>query len=91
MDIPNYSLKRKKIGNGRPCRVCRRETDSRLMSLIEESAGFRFCPMWLTKVKSKDIQEKMDEIMSHVHTPLIDGLVKLRRHASYEEEVCRLH
>jgi len=30
------------------------------------------------KVKSKDIQEKMDEIMSHVHTPLIDGLVKLQ-------------
>lgn len=28
--------------------------------------------------KLKDIQEKMDEIMSHVHTPLIDGLVKLQ-------------
>ena len=30
------------------------------------------------KVKSKDIQEKMDEIMSHVHTPLIDGLLQLQ-------------
>ena len=30
------------------------------------------------KVKSKDIQEKMDEIMSHVHTPLIDALLEFQ-------------
>ena len=28
--------------------------------------------------KGKDIQEKIDDIMSHVHTPLIDGLIKLQ-------------
>ena len=30
-------------------------------------------------VKSKDIKEKMDEIMSNVHTPLIDGLTELKK------------
>ena len=56
------------------------ETDSRLMSLIEESAEDSTLSEVAEggKVKSKDIQEKMDEIMSHVHTPLIDGLVKLQ-------------
>lgn len=56
------------------------ETDSRLMSLIEESAEDSILSDVAEggKVKSKDIQEKMDEIMSHVHTPLIDGLVKLQ-------------
>lgn len=56
------------------------ETDSRLMSLIEESAEDSALSEVAEggKVKSKDIQEKMDEIMSHVHTPLIDGLVKLQ-------------
>lgn len=56
------------------------ETDSRLMSLVEESAEDSVLSDVAEggKVKSKDIQEKMDEIMSHVHTPLIDGLVKLQ-------------
>lgn len=56
------------------------ETDSRLMSLVEESAEDSVVSDVAEggKVKSKDIQEKMDEIMSHVHTPLIDGLVKLQ-------------
>lgn len=56
------------------------ETDSRLMSLIEESAEDSTLSEVADggKLKSKDIQEKMDEIMSHVHTPLIDGLVKLQ-------------
>lgn len=56
------------------------ETDSRLMSLVEESAEDSTLSEVSEggKVKSKDIQEKMDEIMSHVHTPLIDGLVKLQ-------------
>lgn len=57
------------------------ETDSQLMSLIEESEE----DSTLTeisdggKVKSKDIQEKLDDIMSHAHTPLIDGLLELQR------------
>ena len=56
------------------------ETDSRLMSLIEESAEDSTLSEVAEggKVKSKDIQEKMDDIMSHVHTPLIDGLIKLQ-------------
>lgn len=56
------------------------ETNSRLMFLVEESAEDSVLSDVAEggKVKSKDIQEKMDEIMSHVHTPLIDGLVKLQ-------------
>ena len=56
------------------------ETDSRLMSLIEESAeNSAFSEVTEGgKVKSKEIRKKMNEIMSHVHTPLIDGLVKLQ-------------
>lgn len=56
------------------------ETDSRLMTLIEDSAENSTLSGIAEggKVKSKNIQEKMDEIMSHVHTPLIDGLVKLQ-------------
>ena len=56
------------------------ETDSRLMSLVEESAENSTLSEVAEggKVKSKDIQEKMDDIMSHVHTPLIDGLIKLQ-------------
>lgn len=50
------------------------------MTLLEESAENSTLSEIAEggKVKSKDIQEKMDEIMSHVHTPLIDGLVKLQ-------------
>lgn len=57
------------------------ETDSRLMSLIEESAEDSVLSEIADggRVKSKDIQEKMDEIMSRVHTPLIDGLLELQR------------
>ena len=57
------------------------ETDSRLMSLVEESAEDSTLSEIAEggKVKSKDIQEKMDEIMRHVHTPLIDGLLELQR------------
>lgn len=57
------------------------ETDSRLMSLIEESADDSALSEVAEggKVKSKDIQEKMDAIMSHVHTPLIDELLELQR------------
>ena len=56
------------------------ETDSRLMSLIEESAENSAFSEVIEggKVKSKEIRKKMNEIMSHVHTPLIDGLVKLQ-------------
>lgn len=56
------------------------ETDSRLMSLIEESAENSVFSEVIEggKVKSKEIRKKMNEIMSHVHTPLIDGLVKLQ-------------
>ena len=56
------------------------ETDSRLMSLIEESAENSALSEVIEggKVKSKEIRKKMNEIMSHVHTPLIDGLVKLQ-------------
>lgn len=56
------------------------ETDSRLMSLIEESDEDSTLSDVAEggKVKSKDIQEKMDDIMSHVHTPLIDGLIRLQ-------------
>ena len=54
--------------------------DSRLMSLIEESAENSAFSEVIEggKVKSKEIRKKMNEIMSHVHTPLIDGLVKLQ-------------
>ena len=56
------------------------ETDSRLMTLIEDSSEDSTLSEISEggKVKSKDIQEKMDEIMSNVHTPLIDSLVKLQ-------------
>ena len=56
------------------------ETDSRLMSLIEESAENSAFSEVIEggKVKSKEIRKKMNEIMSHVHTPLIDGLVELQ-------------
>ena len=56
------------------------ETESRLMSLIEESAEDSTLSEVAEggKVKSKDIQEKMDDIMSHVHTPLIDELIQLQ-------------
>lgn len=56
------------------------ETDSRLMSLIEESVENSAFSEVIEggKVKSKEIRKKMNEIMSHVHTPLIDGLVKLQ-------------
>ena len=57
------------------------ETDSRLMSLIEESAEDSILSEVAEggKVKSKDVQEKMDDIMSHVHTPLIDELLELQK------------
>ena len=56
------------------------ETDSRLISMVEESPEDSALSEIAEggKVKSKDIQEKMDEIMSHVHTPLIDGLLQLQ-------------
>ena len=56
------------------------ETDSRLMTLMEESAEDSMLSELAEggKAKSKDIQEKMYEIMSHVHTPLIDGLLELQ-------------
>lgn len=58
------------------------ETDSRLMSLIEESAKDSILSEVAEggKVKSKDVQEKMDAIMGNVHTPLIDGLLELQKH-----------
>lgn len=57
------------------------ETDSRLISLVEESAEDSSLSEIAEsgKVKSKDIQEKMDEIKLHIHTPLIDGLLELQR------------
>ena len=57
------------------------ETDSRLMALIEESAEDSALSEVAEggKVKSKDVQDKMDAIMSHVHTPLIDGLLELQK------------
>lgn len=57
------------------------ETDSRLMSLIEESAEDSILSEVADggKVKSKDVQEKMEAIMGNVHTPLIDGLLELQR------------
>ncbi len=57
------------------------ETDSRLMSLIEESAEDSTLSEVAEgcKVKSKDVQEKMDAIMGNVHTPLIDGLLELQK------------
>ena len=57
------------------------ETDSRLMSLIEESAEDSILSEVADggKVKSKDVQEKMDAIMGNVHTPLIDGLLELQK------------
>ena len=55
------------------------ETDSRLMSLIEEAAEDSSLSELIEggRVKSKDILDKIDEIMNHVHTPLIDGLLDL--------------
>lgn len=55
------------------------ETDSLLMSLLEEAAEDSSLAEIIEggKVKSKDILDKIDEIMSHVHTPLIDGLQDL--------------
>lgn len=57
------------------------ETDSRLATMIEESTEDSILTEISEggKVKSKDIQEKIEEIMSHVHTPLIDALLKLQR------------
>lgn len=57
------------------------ETDSRLMALIEESAVDSMLSEVAEggKVKSKDVQEKMDAIMCNVHTPLIDGLLELQK------------
>lgn len=57
------------------------ETDSQLMSLIEEAADDSALLEVAEsgKVKSRDIQEKMDDIMSHIHTPLIDELLELQR------------
>lgn len=57
------------------------ETDSRLMSLIEESSDDSALSDIAEggKVKSKDIKAKIDEIMSNVHTPLIDELLELQR------------
>lgn len=56
------------------------ETDSRLMTLVEDSSEDSTLSEIAEggKVKSKDIQEKIDEIMSNVHTPLINGLIKLQ-------------
>ena len=55
------------------------ETDSRLMAMIEKSAEDSALSELAEggKVKSKDIQEKIDKIMENVHTPLIDSLVTL--------------
>lgn len=57
------------------------ETDSRLMAMIEESAEDSLLSEMAEggKVKSKDIQEKIDKIMSNVHTPLIDSLIELQK------------
>jgi type I restriction enzyme M protein len=65
------------------------ETDSRLMSLIEESAENSAFSEVIEggKVKSKEIRKKMNEIMSHVHTPLIDGLVKLQNMLPMKKKV----
>jgi len=55
------------------------ETDSRLMAMIEESAEDSILSDVAEggKVKSKEIQEKINKIMENVHTPLIDALVTL--------------
>lgn len=55
------------------------ETDSRLMSMIAESAEDSVLSEVVEggKVKSKDIQEKIDKIAEKKHTPLIDDLVNL--------------
>ncbi|MDO4174943.1 MAG: class I SAM-dependent DNA methyltransferase [Eubacteriales bacterium] len=57
------------------------EIDARLMSLVEESEEDSILSEIAEsgKVKSKDIQEKIDEIMRHIHTPLIDGLLALQQ------------
>lgn len=57
------------------------EIDARLMSLVEESEEDSILSEIAEsgKVKSKDTQEKMDEIMCHIHTPLIDGLLALQQ------------
>lgn len=56
------------------------ETESHLMALIEESAEDSMLSEIVEggKVKSKDIIDKIDGIMAHVHTPLIDGLLELQ-------------
>lgn len=56
------------------------ETDAQLMAMIEESSEDSVLSEVAEggKVKSKDIQEKMDKIMSNVHTSLIDGLAELQ-------------
>ena len=56
------------------------ETDAQLMAMIEESSEDSALSEVAEggKVKSKDIQEKMDKIMSNVHTPLIDCLAELQ-------------
>ena len=56
------------------------ETDSRLMAMIEESAEDSALSELAEggKVKSKDIQEKIDKIMENVYTPLIDALIQLQ-------------
>lgn len=55
-------------------------TDAELMALIEESADDSALTEIAEggKVKGKVVYEKMIEIKSHVHTPLIDALVKLQ-------------
>ena len=56
------------------------ETDSQLMAMIEESAEDSVLSEVAEggKVKSNAIQEKIDQIMSKVHTPLIDALIQLQ-------------
>ena len=57
------------------------ETDARLMSLVEESEEESVLKSVAEggKIRSRDIQGKIGEIMSHVHTPLIDALLELQR------------
>ena len=64
------------------------ETDSRLMAMIEKSAEDSALSELAEggKVKSKDIQEKIDKIMENVHTPLIDSLVTLFESSSVNEK-----
>ena len=55
------------------------ETNSRIMTMIEESEDDSALSGVAEdgKITSKNIQDKMNEIISCVHTPLIDGLVTL--------------